>query len=78
MGKLQSLKIVFSKALDRGFEKTNQEWMVQAQGVCNRLVTAGLDFREAGQFAPVISAENRFKSMQKMHDVMPRLGCGVF
>jgi hypothetical protein len=24
MGKLQSLKIVFSKALGRGFEKTNQ------------------------------------------------------
>jgi hypothetical protein len=72
MGKLQSLKIVFSKALGRGFEKTNQGVGGGSTRACNRLVTAGLDFREAGRFVPVISAENRSKSMQKMHDIMPR------
>jgi hypothetical protein len=39
MGKLQSLKIVFSKALGRDFEKTNRLEMRVSHRPCNRLVT---------------------------------------
>ena len=40
MGKLQSLKIVFSKPLGRDFEKTNRLEMRVSRRPCNRLVTA--------------------------------------